>query len=66
VCPNVEHRIYVLHFYANFRDDGNWRLLLKDLLWIAAASYTKNDFYAAMEELKGICMKVDPSTWCRG
>jgi hypothetical protein len=42
-------------------------------LWIAAASYTKNDFYAAMEELKGICMKayeylekVDPSTWCRG
>jgi hypothetical protein len=48
-------------------------VLLKDLLWRAAASYTKIDFYAAMEELKGhsknayeYLEKVDPSTWCRG
>jgi hypothetical protein len=73
VCPNAEHHICVRHLYANFRNDGNQGVLLKDLLWRAAASYTKIDFYAAMEELKGhsknayeYLEKVDPSTWCRG
>jgi hypothetical protein len=48
-------------------------VLLKDLLWRAASSYTQNGFYAAMDELKGLnpkaheyLEKVDPRTWCRG
>jgi len=44
-------------------------VLLKDLLWRAASSYTQTRFYAAMEELKGLnpkahdyLGKVDPRT----
>lgn len=73
VCPNAEHRICVRHLYANFRNDGHRGVLLKDLLWRAAASYTQNEFYAVMEKLKGLNLpayeylsKVDPATWCRG
>jgi hypothetical protein len=73
VCPTAKHRICVRHLYANFRNDGNRGVLLKDLLWTTIVSYTNNDLYAAMEELKGISkkayeylQKVDPSTSCRG
>jgi len=72
VCPNAEHRIYVRHLYANFRN-GHRGVLLKDMLWRAASSYTQNNFYAAMEELKGLnqkaykyLQKFDPRTWCKG
>jgi len=48
-------------------------MLLKDMLWRVASSYTQTDFYAAMGELKGLnhkayeyLEKVDPRTWCRG
>ncbi|XP_062164888.1 uncharacterized protein LOC133871456 [Alnus glutinosa] len=73
VCPNAEHRICVQHLYANFWNDGHQGVLLKDLLWRAAASYTQNEFYAVMEELKGLNLpayeylsKVDLATWCKG
>ncbi|XP_062152677.1 uncharacterized protein LOC133861000 [Alnus glutinosa] len=73
VCPNAEHRICVRHLYANFRNDGHRGVLLKDLLWRADVSYTQNEFYTVMEELKGLNLptyeylsKVNPATWCRG
>jgi len=73
VCPHAEHRTCVRHLYANFKDDGHRGVLLNDMLWRAASSYTQTGFYAAMEELKGLnpkaheyLEKVDPRTWCRG
>jgi hypothetical protein len=69
VCPYAEHRTYVQNLYVNFKDDGHRGVLLKDLLWRAASSYTQTRFYAAMEELKGLnpkahdyLGKVDPRT----
>jgi hypothetical protein len=45
----------VQHLYANFRNDSYREGGLPiDMLWKAASSYTQNDFYAAMEELKGL------------
>jgi hypothetical protein len=48
-------------------------VLLKDLFWRAATSYTKIEFYIVMDEIMRISKdahayleKVDPSTWCRG
>ncbi|XP_059446413.1 uncharacterized protein LOC132177958 [Corylus avellana] len=73
VCPTAEHRTCVRHLYANFRSAGHKGLLLKDLLWTAASSYTQTDFHYAMEEMKKVSepaydylAKNDPSTWCRG
>jgi hypothetical protein len=73
VCPQSEHRTCVRHLYANFRNHGHRGVLLKDLLWCAAASYTKTEFYEVMEDIKRISKdahayldKIDPSTWCRG
>jgi hypothetical protein len=54
VCPQSEHRICVRHLYANFKGEGHRGLLLKDLLWQAAASYTKVEFYRIMDEIKRI------------
>jgi hypothetical protein len=53
VCPNAEHRICVRHLYANFRNDGHRGVLLKDLLWRVAASYTQNEFYAVIRGGRG-------------
>jgi len=71
-CPHAEHRICVRHLYVNFRNNDHRGVLLKDILWRAASSYTQTGFYAAMEELKGLNPKaheylknVDPRTWCR-
>jgi len=73
VCPHAEHRICVQHLYANFKNNGHNGVLLKDMLWKAASSYTQIGFYAAMEELKGLnpkaheyLEKVNPRTCCRG
>jgi hypothetical protein len=73
VCPQSEHRTCVRHLYTNFRNHGHRGVLLKDLLWRAAASYTKMEFYEVMEDIKRISKdahayldKIDPSTWCRG
>jgi hypothetical protein len=73
VCPQSEHRTCVRHLYANFRTHGHRGVLLKDLLWRAAASYTKTEFYEVMEDIKRMSKdahayldKIDPSTWCRG
>lgn len=73
VCPTAEHRTCVRHLYANFRSAGHKGLLLKDLLWTAASSYTQTDFHYAMEEMKKVSepaydylAKIDPSSWCRG
>jgi hypothetical protein len=32
VYPHAEHCICVQHLYANFRNDGHMRVLLKDML----------------------------------
>jgi hypothetical protein len=73
VCPHAEHCICVRHLYANFKNDGHRRVLLKDRLWKTASSCTQIGFYAAMKELKGLNLKsheylenVDPRTWYRG
>jgi homospermidine synthase len=48
-------------------------VLLKDLLWRAAASYTRMEFYEVMKDIKraskdayAYLEKIDPNTWCRG
>ena len=71
VCLQSEHRICVRHLYANFKGEGHWGVLLKDLLWQAPASYTKVEFYRVMDGIKRISKdahayleKVDPNTWC--
>jgi hypothetical protein len=58
---------------CQFQKRWSPRVLLKDMLWRAASSYTQTDFYATMEELKGLnhkvykyFEKVNPRTWCRG
>jgi hypothetical protein len=73
VSPMSEHRTCVRHLYANFRNEGHKGILLKDLLWTAASSYTQVEFHRAMEEMKRVnkpayeyLAKVDPSSWCRG
>jgi hypothetical protein len=73
VCPTAEHRTCVRHIYANFRSAGHKSLLLKDMLWKCASSYTQPEFHNAMEEMKSISepaytyvSKINPSTWCRG
>jgi hypothetical protein len=49
-----EQRICVKHLYANFRGKGHRGLLLKDLLWQAAASYIKVEFYQVMDKIKRV------------
>jgi hypothetical protein len=73
VCPTAEHRTCVRHLYANFRSAGFKGVLLKDMLWNAASSYTQLQFQLAMEEIKTVnesaynfLAKIDPSSWCRG
>jgi hypothetical protein len=69
VFPQFEHRTCVRQLYAKFRNHGHRGVLLKDLLWRAAASYTKTEFYEVMEDIKRISKdahvyleKIDPST----
>jgi hypothetical protein len=52
VCPMSESRTCVRHLYANFRNEGHRGVLLKDLLWQAASSYTQVEFYNVMDEIK--------------
>ncbi|XP_059432949.1 uncharacterized protein LOC132166186 [Corylus avellana] len=73
VCPQSEHRTCIRHLYANFRNSGHRGVLLKDLLWQAAASYTKQEFNRVMDDIKKMSKdahayleKIDPNTWCRG
>jgi hypothetical protein len=63
----------VRHIYANFRSAGHKELLLKDMLWKCASSYTQTEFHNAMGEIKSVSelaytylSKITPSTWCRG
>jgi len=72
VAPGVEHRIYIRHLYANYRDEGHRGLALKDKLWSAATAYNEADCLREMDELKGISpdayeylSKINPSTWSR-
>jgi hypothetical protein len=73
VCPPVEHCTCVRHIYANFRSAGHKGLLLKDMLWKCASSYTQTEFHNAMGVIKSVSepaytylSKITPSTWCRG
>jgi hypothetical protein len=72
VMPMSDHRIYVGHLYANFRDKGFRGVPLKELLWKAALSYTELDFRFQIEEIKKVSPdafdylgKIDPSGWSR-
>jgi Zn-finger domain-containing protein len=73
VMPMVDHRIYVKHLYANFRDiGGHRRLALKEKLWDVVFSYIEYEFTEQMEELKRMDAKayellseVDLGTWSR-
>lgn len=64
----ADHRIYIKHLYANFRDEGHQGVALKDKFWVATSTYTEGEFTAHMEQFKGMnkdaheyLNKVDPS-----
>ena len=73
VCPTTEHHTCVRHIYDNFRSAGHKGLLLKNMLWNCASSYTQTEFHNTMEEIKSVnepaynyLTKIHPSTWCWG
>jgi hypothetical protein len=73
VCPTAEHRTCMRHIYANFRSANHKGILLKDMLWNCASSYTQTKFHTAMEEIKKISepafnylAKIDLSTCSKG
>ena len=70
LMPNAEHRFYVKHLHANFKDFP--RNVLKDEMWSATRATTKNSFDFHMDELKKLdvkayewLVKLDVRTWSR-
>jgi hypothetical protein len=68
----ADHRVYIRHLWANFKDEGHQGVALKDKLWAAACAYTEVEFNAHMQELKRMSPaafeyldKIDPSGWSR-
>ena len=53
LLPGVDHRFCVRHLYANFKEKFKGKDL-KDLVWVAACSYTVQDWEENMNKVKTI------------
>lgn len=69
--PDVEHKFYIRHYYANFQKEHKGKEL-KDLMWGAASAYILLEFQQKMRELRAISvkahewlLKVPPKYWAR-
>lgn len=56
--PNSKHRHCARHLYNNFKGDGNNGIELKNLLWAAARSTTKNYFHKNMDTMHEKSLKA--------
>ncbi|KAL3641418.1 hypothetical protein CASFOL_016386 [Castilleja foliolosa] len=72
VMPNAHHRYCLRHLYANLKANGFKNLKLKEEMWSAASSFTKEGFEQHMSTIKNenlaayeYLIKIDPSQWAR-